>query len=117
MLLGRPWAAHAYRYVRPATSRTVSEALRRVVMNELRRPAIENDRGRLPRFEMRNATRPGRALRAGTVHARSVIVTEIRAGAAARAASATPGHASAQSAAAVTTAGEIRSISFLLDGR
>jgi hypothetical protein len=113
----RPRAVQAYRYVRPAASRTASEALLRRLTNELRRPAIENDVGRLPRFEMRKMTRPGRALREVTVHARSVTVTEIRAGAAVRAASAAPGHASTHSPAAVTTARAIRSISSLLDGR
>jgi hypothetical protein len=88
----------------------VSEAALRAFTNGLRRPAIENVLGRLPRFAIRNRVRPGRAVRA-TLQARSVIVTETRAGFAVPAASARPGQAKAQSTTAATAAGEIRSIS------
>ena len=83
--------------------------------NGLRCPAIENIRGRRPRFAMRNTAVPGRALRV-TLQVRSVIVTGRRAGAATPAASASPGQASTQNAAARVAAGEIRSISVLLFG-
>ena len=115
LLRGRPRAVHAYRYLRPATSLTLSEAVFRAFRNALRRPAIENDRGRRPRFEMRNSVRPGRAVRT-TLHARSVIVTATRAGVAVPPASATPGDANAQNAAAATAARGIRSISTSLVG-
>ncbi len=109
-LRGRPRAVHVQRYKRPRTSLTVSVAFLRGLTKGLRRPPIEKVLGRFPRFAIRNWVRPGRAVRP-TLHARSVIVTAMRAGFAVPAASATPGLATTQSATAAMTVGEIRSIS------
>jgi hypothetical protein len=115
-LRGRPRATQVYRYVRPRTRRTVSLADLRGFTNGLRRPAIENIRGRLPRLAMRNSVRPGLARRT-TLQARSVMVTATRAAGADPAASAAPGQAKAHTAAPVRAAAEIRSISTSFSAR
>jgi hypothetical protein len=116
MLFGRPRAVQTKRYVRPLTSRALRRAERFGFRNGLRRPAIENDRSRFPRFVTRNTAVPALGRFGHAVQARSVIVTRTETGVAAPVAAAGEGATSTQSAPTAARAVDSRSLTFLLIG-
>jgi hypothetical protein len=116
-LFGRPRAVQANRYVRPLTSRARSFAVFLGLTNALLRPAIENDRARLPRFVILKTAAPARGRLGAAAQARSDIATRRETGVATPPASAVEGSASTQSALAAARAVGSRSLTFLLIGR
>jgi hypothetical protein len=77
MLFGLPRAAQTKRYCRPLRSRARSFAVFFGSRKRVFRPAIENERARLPRLTTLNSAAPARGRFGATAQLRSVIVTRI----------------------------------------